>query len=83
MNANTFLMSSIVVGLATLAGYGQEVRADPPAEIATAVEQPVQASGEATEEMREAKKAGELIDDGGELIDVTVITTIGNMMAVK
>jgi hypothetical protein len=39
---------------------------------------------EATEEMREAKKAdGELIDDGGELIDDTVITTIGEMTAVK
>jgi len=77
-------MSLIVVGLAALGGYGQEVRAESPAEIAPAVEQPVEASGEATEEMREAKKAaGELIDDGGELIDDTVITTIGEMMAVK
>ena len=57
MNASDFLMSSIVVGLAALGGYGQEVRAEPPAEIATAVEQPVEASGEATEEMRAAKKA--------------------------
>ena len=77
MNTSDFLMSSIVVGLAALGGYGQEVRAEPPAEIATAVEQPVEASGEATEEMREAKKAA------GELIDDTVITTIGEMMAVK
>jgi len=88
MNASDFLMSLIVVGLAALGGYGQEVRAEPPGEIATAVEQAVEPSGEATEEMREAKKAaGELIDDGvddgGELINVTVITTIGEMMAVK
>ena len=46
MNANDFLMSLIVVGLAALGGYGQEVRAEPPAEITTAVEQPVEASGE-------------------------------------
>lgn len=84
MNASDFLMSLIVVGLAALGGYGQEVRAEPPAEIATAVEQPVEASGEATEETRAAKKAaGDLMDDGGELIDDTVITTIGEMMAVK
>lgn len=84
MNANDFLMSLIVVGLAALGGYGQEVRAEPPAEIATAVEQPVEASDEATEEMRAAKKAaGDLMDDGGELIEDTVITTIGEMMAVK
>lgn len=57
MNANDFLMSLIVVGLAALGGYGQEVRAEPPAEIATAVEQLVEASGEATEEMGAAKKA--------------------------
>lgn len=50
-------------------GYGQEVRAEPPAEIATAAEQPVQASGEASEEMREANEAT------GELMDDTVITT--------
>ena len=88
MNANDFRMSLIVVGLAALGGYGQQVRAEPPAEIATAVEQPVgqpiDASGEAREEVREAKKAaGELIDDGGGLIDDTVITTIGEMMVVK
>jgi hypothetical protein len=84
MNANDFLMSLIVVGLAALGGYGQEVRAEPPAEIATAVEQTVEASGEATEEMGAAKKAaGDLMDDGGELIEDTVITTIGEMMAVK
>ena len=84
MNANDFLMSLTVVGLAALGAYGQEVRAEPPAEIATAVEQPVEASAEATEEMRAAKKtAGDLMDDGGELIDDTVITTIGEMMAVK
>jgi len=39
------------------AGYGKEVWAEPPAEIATAAEQPVQASGEATNEMREANEA--------------------------
>jgi hypothetical protein len=84
MNANDFLMSLTVVSLAALGGYGQEVRAEP-AEIATAVEQPVEqpmeASGEASEQIRDAKKAaGDLIDDGGELIDDTVITTIGEMM---
>jgi hypothetical protein len=48
------------------------------------VKQPVEASGEATEEMGAAKKAaGDLMDDGGELIEDTVITTIGEMMAVK
>ena len=69
MNASDFLMSSIVVGLAALGGYGQEVRAEPPAEIATAVEQPIEASGEASEEIREAKEAT------GGLMDDTVITT--------
>ena len=84
MNANDFLMSLTVVGLAALGGYGLELQAEPPAKIATAVEQPVEASGEVSEEIREAKKAaGELIDDGGKLIDDTVITTIGEMMAVK
>ena len=39
------------------------------AQTATAAEQPVQASGEATEEMREASEAV------GELTDDTVITT--------
>jgi osmotically-inducible protein OsmY len=64
MNANDFLMSLIVVGLAALGGYGQEVRAEPSAQIATAAEQPVQSSGEASNEMREAKEAaGELLDD--------------------
>lgn len=64
MNANNFLRSFIVVGLAALGGYGQQVRAEPPTEIATAAEQPVGASGEASEEMREAKKtAGELMYD--------------------
>ena len=51
------------------AGYGKEVWAEPPAEIATAAEQPVQASGEATNEMREANEAV------GKLTDDTVITT--------
>ena len=84
MNANDFLMSLTLVGLATLGAYGLELRAEPPAKIATAVEQPIEASGEASEEIREAKKAaGDLIDDGGKLIDDTVITTIGEMMAVK
>jgi hyperosmotically inducible protein len=68
MNANDLLMSLIVVGLAALGGYGQEVRAEPPAQIATAAEQPVEASDEASEEMREAKKAA------GELMYDTVIT---------
>ncbi len=63
MNANNFLRS-FIVGLAALGGYGQQVRAEPPTEIATAAEQPVGASGEASEEMREAKKtAGELMYD--------------------
>jgi len=65
---NAFLMSSIVVGLAALGGYGQEVRAEP-AQIATAAEQPIEASGEASEEMREANEAT------GGLMDDTVITT--------
>lgn len=68
MNANDFLMSLIVVGLA-VGGYGQELRAEPPAEIATAAEQPTPASGRASEEMREAEKSA------GELMDDTVITT--------
>jgi hyperosmotically inducible periplasmic protein len=66
MNANDFLMSLIVVGLA-VGGYGQELRAEPPTEIAT--EQPAPALGRATEEMREAEKSA------GELMDDTVITT--------
>ncbi len=46
-----------------MASNARDTRAEPPEEIATAVAQPVEASGEATEEMREAKKAaGELID---------------------
>lgn len=69
MNANDFLMSLIVVGLVTLGGYAQEVRAEPPAEIATAAEQSVEASGEAPEEMREAK------EDAGAFMDDTVTTT--------
>jgi osmotically-inducible protein OsmY len=68
MNANNFLMSLIVAGLAALEGYGQQVRAEPPAQIATAAEQPVEASGEASEEMREAKNAA------GKLMYDTVIT---------
>lgn len=68
MNANDFLMSLIVVGLAALGGYGQDVRAEPPAQIATAAEQPVQSSGEASEEIREAKEAA------GGLMGDTVIT---------
>ena len=71
MNANNFLMSLIVVGLAALGGYGQEVRAEPSAQIATAAEQPVQSSGEASDEMREAKEAA------GELLDDSVITAKG------
>ena len=69
MNASDFLMSSIVVGLAALGGYGQEVRAEAPARIATAAEQPVEASGEASEEIRAANEAT------GGLMDDTVITT--------
>jgi hypothetical protein len=68
VNANDFLVSLIVVGVGALGGYGQEVRAEPPAEIATAAERPVQASGEASEEMREANEAA------GELLDNSVIT---------
>lgn len=73
MNANDFLMSLIVVGLVTLGGYArgyaQEVRAEPPAEIATAAEQPVEASGEATEVMREAKEAAGAFMDDTERVD--------------
>lgn len=68
MNANDFLMSLIVVGLA-VGGYGQGLRAEPPTEITTAMEQPAPASGRASEEMREAEKSA------GELMDDTVITT--------
>jgi osmotically-inducible protein OsmY len=68
MNTKRFLMSLIVAGLAALGGYGQEVRAEPPAEIATAAEQPVEAPGEATDEMRGADEAVGLTDD-------TMITT--------
>ncbi|MGH8562920.1 MAG: hypothetical protein ACREXW_02080 [Gammaproteobacteria bacterium] len=64
MNANGFLMSLIVVGLAALGSYGQEMRAEQPAEIATAAEQPIEASGKASEKMREANKAtGGLLDE--------------------
>ncbi|MGH8514191.1 MAG: hypothetical protein ACREV8_09680 [Gammaproteobacteria bacterium] len=61
-------MSLIVVGLAALGGYGQEVRAEQPAEIARAagqpVEQPMEASGEASEKIREANEAiGGLLDE--------------------
>jgi hypothetical protein len=88
MNANNLLMSLTVVGLAVLGGYGQEVGAEPAAQIVTAVEQsverPIEASGEASEERGEANKAAaELTNNGVELIDDTVITTIGEMMAVK
>ena len=69
MNTKRLLMSLIVAGLAALGGYGQEVRAEPPAEIATAAEQPVEAPGEATDEMRGADEAV------GELTDDTMITT--------
>lgn len=68
MNANDLMMSLIVVGLAALGGYGQEVRAEPPAEIATAVEQPIEAARESSEGVREAN------EPTGELMDDTVIT---------
>ncbi len=64
MNANDFLMSLIVVGLAALGGYGQEVRAEQPAEIAEAAEQPIETSGEASGRIRGADEAtGELLDE--------------------
>lgn len=72
MNASDFLMCLILVGLAALGGDGQEVRAEQPTEIVRAagqpVEQPIEASGEASEEMREANEATERLGD-------TVITT--------
>lgn len=69
MNANDFLMTLIVVTLAALGGYGQEVRAEQPAEIIAKaagqpVEQPIEASGEASEKIREANEAtGGLLDE--------------------
>lgn len=68
MNANDLLMSWMVVGL-TVGGYGQELRAEPPTEIATAAEQPAPALDRVSEELREAEKSA------GELMDDTVITT--------
>jgi hypothetical protein len=67
-DAFDFLMSLILVGL-DVGCYGQELRAEPPTEIATATEQPAPALGWASEEMREAEKSA------GELMDDTVITT--------
>ena len=83
MNANDFLMCLIVVGLAVLGGYGQEVGAERPAKMAAEqpVEQPIETSGKASEEIREANEATERLDDTGTTKVIDGVMAVDNALS--